>query len=589
MATESGSLSRVFRFIRPYRARLLGLFGLTVVLSVLVMLPPLVTRAIINNVLATENPNRQLFPILAACMIALPVMAAFARHVQTIGIAFLGQRFVYDIRVALYQHLLGLSQRYFHKNSAGRTVNRLMGDSGIVQQMLTAQSINIISDLVCATFAISATFLINWRLALLLCAIVTIFVLNYRMNIGRIRTATKGARSAGDRMSGGVQNRLSGNVAVKSFGAEERENLVFHDHSSATLGLGREAMLASNSFSMNTRLIQGLGRSAIYFLGCGMILRGDLEYGDVVAFTAYAMQLLGPAVRFSMLVQQLQNVAIATDRLFEVFAEEPEITTDPEAVPVEHLAGKVDFENIQFHYDEGQPVIREFTLHVEAGQTIALIGPTGCGKSTILSLILRFYDICGGRLLIDDIDISKIELHSLRRQFGIVLQEPLLFNVSIMENIRYGRSDATREEIIAAAKVAEIHDHIDSLPDGYDTVMGDSGVELSVGQKQRITIARAVAANPAILIMDEATSALDSDSEQAIQKAMDRVLQNRTCFVVAHRLSTIRNADQIILLDEGCIAEKGSHDELMALPHGRYHELYEKHMGAGVISEEEEE
>jgi subfamily B ATP-binding cassette protein MsbA len=587
MPTETGSLTRVFRFVRPYRNRLLALFFLTVFLSVLVMLPPLVMRAVINNVL-TEG-RRELFPALAICMIALPVLTALARYTQTIGIAYLGQRFVYDIRVTLYQHLMSLSQRYFHKNSAGKIVNRLMGDSGIVQQMVTAQSINIISDLVCATFAISATFLISWRLALLLCVIVTIFVVNYRMNIGRIRTATKGARTAGDRMSGGVQNRLAANVAVKTFGAEPRENLVFHEHSVATLGLGREAMLASNTFSMNTQLIQALGRSSIYFLGCAMVLSGDLQYGDIVAFTAYSMQLLGPAVRFSELVRQLQNVSIATDRLFEVFAEEPEITTDPEAVPTKQLRGEVDFENVSFHYEEGHPVIRDFSLHVEAGQTIALIGPTGCGKSTILSLILRFYDICGGRLSIDGIDIRKIELHSLRRQFGIVLQEPLLFNVSIYENIRYGRSDATREEIIAAAKVAEIHSFIEGLPDGYDTIMGDSGVEISVGQKQRITIARAVASEPSILIMDEATSALDSDSEQAIQKAMDRVLKNRTCFVVAHRLSTIRNADQIILLDDGLIAEKGNHDELMAIPDGRYRELYEKHMGAGVIAEEEEE
>jgi subfamily B ATP-binding cassette protein MsbA len=587
MPTETGSLTRVFRFVRPYRNRLFALFCLTVMLSVLVMLPPLVMRAVINNVLT--DGRRELFPALAICMITLPVLSAFASYTQTIGIAYLGQRFVYDIRVSLYEHLMRLSQRYFHKNSAGKIVNRLMGDSGVVQQMVTAQSINIISDLVCATFAISATFLISWRLALLLCVIVTIFVVNYRMNIGRIRTATKGARTAGDRMSGGVQNRLSANVAVKTFGAEPRENLVFHEHSVATLGLGREAMLASNTFSMNTQLIQSLGRSSIYFLGCAMVLSGDLQYGDIVAFTAYSMQLLGPAVRFSELVRQLQNVAIATDRLFEVFAEEPEITTDPEAVPTKHLRGEVDFENVSFHYEEGHPVIRDFSLHVEAGQTIALIGPTGCGKSTILSLILRFYDICGGKLSIDGIDIRKIELHSLRRQFGIVLQEPLLFNVSIYENIRYGRSDATREEIIAAAKVAEIHSFIAALPDGYDTIMGDSGVEISVGQKQRITIARAVASEPSILIMDEATSALDSDSEQAIQKAMDRVLKNRTCFVVAHRLSTIRNADQIILLDDGLIAEKGNHEELMALPDGRYRELYEKHMGAGVIAEEEEE
>ena len=222
---------------------------------------------------------------------------------------------------------------------------------------------------------------------------------------------------------------------------------------------------------------------------------------------------------------------------------------------------------------------------MKPGQTVALIGPTGCGKSTILNLLLRFYDITGGELLIDDLDIHQYELHELRHQFGIVLQESLLFSISIKDNIRYSRPSATMEEIVNAAKTAEIHDFIMTLKDGYDTLVGDYGVELSVGQKQRINIARAICADPAILIMDEATSSLDSDSELAIQHAMDKVLQGRTSFVVAHRLSTIKNSDQIILLDKGVIQEQGTHDELMAMPNGRYHDLYTKHMGKGVIEE----
>jgi ABC-type multidrug transport system fused ATPase/permease subunit len=309
-----------------------------------------------------------------------------------------------------------------------------------------------------------------------------------------------------------------------------------------------------------------------------------MTYGDVTAFTAYAMQLLGPAVRFSQLISQLQQVSIATERLFEIFDEKPEVVNDPDPV-VMPIKGQVDFKHVQFYYEEGKPVINDFSIHVEPGQTVALIGPTGCGKSTILNLLLRFYDITGGELLIDGVNIKKLDLHSFRKQFGIVLQESLLFSVSIRENIRFSRPTATDEEIEAAAKVAEIHDFIMTLDKGYDTLVGDFGVELSVGQKQRINIARAICANPAILIMDEATSSLDSDSEQAIQKAMDRVLIGRTSFVVAHRLSTIKNSDQIILLDKGVIQEQGTHDQLMAIPNGRYHDLYTKHMGKGVIEE----
>ena len=583
MSESSSSFAKTLVFIRPYRWRLFGLVSLTVLLSLLAMMPPLVTRAILDEVL-TEG-KRQLFFGLAVCMVVLPVVTALCRFFQTVGIAYVGQRFVFDVRVTLFEHFLNLSLRFFGKHSVGKLVNRLMGDSGIVQQMLTAQSINVVSDLVCATFATTVTFLINWRLATLLFIVVTIFVINYRSNIRRIRRATKGSRAAGDRMSGGVQNRLVGNLAVKTFGAEGREHEVFRLHSEAALGLGREAMVASNTFSMNTNLIQGLGRSLIYFLGCGLVLGGEMTYGDVVAFTAYAMQLLGPAVRFSQLVQQLQNVAIATDRLYEVFDESPEVRNCSDPVPVTELKGKVDLLDVHFHYEKENPVLRGITLHASPGQTVALIGPTGCGKSTVLSLLLRFYDVCSGELRMDDLDVRRLDLRTFRQHFGIVLQEPLLFGTTIAENIRYGRPSATPGDIEEAARVAEIHDFIMTLPDGYETVIGDYGIELSVGQKQRITIARAVATDPGILIMDEATSALDSDSEQAIQRAMDRVLEGRTCFVVAHRLSTIRNADQIVLLDKGVIVEQGHHEELMALPAGRYRDLYTKHMGGGVLDE----
>jgi ABC-type multidrug transport system fused ATPase/permease subunit len=583
MSERRHNLAKILAFAYPYRTRLLGLMALTVLLSVLAMLPPLITRAIIDKVL-TEG-RRELFTGLAVCMFVMPLVMAVCYYIQSLGIAQVGQRFVFDIRIALYHHMLGLSLRFYGKHSAGKLVNRLMGDSGTVQQMLTGQTINVISDLVCAAFAVTATFAINWRLATLLALIVLIFVLNYRFNIHRIRRASRSSWSAMDRLSGGVQNRLVANVAVKTFGAEERENTVFQRHSDNTLEFGREAMVAGSNFSLNTNLIQNLGRSLIYFLGCAMVLSGDLTYGDVIAFTTYAMQLLMPAVRFSELARQIQQVGIATERLFEIFDEIPEIRNDPHPLAVSHLEGRVDFNNVYFEYEKGRPVIRGLDLHVDPGQTIALIGPTGCGKSTVLALLLRFYDIRGGELLIDGVDIRKYDLHSFRRHFGIVLQEPLLFSTTIAENIRYGRPAATREEIEAAARVAEIHDFIMGLAKGYDTFVGDYGVELSVGQKQRINIARAVAANPAILIMDEATSSLDSDSERAIQKAMDRVLQGRTSFVVAHRLSTIRNADKIVLLDQGRIAEMGRHDELMDMPDGRYHDLYTKHMGAGVLTE----
>ncbi len=578
-----GNISKVLVFMRPYYFRLYILLGLTVAKSVMIMIPPIVRMELVDRVFTQRDTS--VFFVLGFLMVSVPTVSAFMGYLQTVGIGYLGQRFVFDIRSSLYEHFMHLSLRFFGKYSVGKLVYRLMGDSSIVQNMMTGQSVGVISDLVCSTFAIVATVAINWRLSIVLFFFVLIFVLNYKFTIQPLIEASKSTRRAYDRLSGGVQNRLVANMAVKTFGAEGRETGTFKEQSDTTMAYEKEQGITGNTFSMNVNLIYCLGYSVIFFLGCGMVLKGDMTYGEVTAFTSYSLQLLGPALRFSNLVSLLQQVAIATDRLFEIYDEKPEVKNDPNPIPIPKMRGEVDFKNVEFHYEEGKSVLKDITIHCNPCDTTALIGPTGCGKSTVLNLILRFYDITGGELLVDGHDIRKLDLHQFRKQFGIVLQEPLLFGVSIRDNIRYSRPMASDDEVIAAAKAAEIHDFVMTLKDGYDTLVGDFGIELSVGQKQRITIARAICADPAILIMDEATSSLDSDSEQAIQRAMDKVLAGRTSFVVAHRLSTIKNATQIILLDKGYIQEQGTHDELMAIPNGRYHELYTKHMGRGVIED----
>ncbi len=574
-------------FLRPHTRRIVFLILLTAALSILTMLPPLLIRAIIDRVI-TEG-QRNLFLILGFCMIAVPLAVALLRYLQTVGIAHLAQRFILDLRYRLYNHLLNMSQRFYSHHSAGKLVNRVMGDTGIVQRALTARSFGIISDFVAAAFAVSAVFLINWRIALLVLLIVIGFVVNYRLSIQKIIRATRGYRASMDRLSGGVQNRLLGNQAVKTFGTEDREQEEFTGEAYTSMALTTEASVRAARFSMNSKLLQQMGRMTVFFVGCYFVLHEQMSYGDVVAFTAYTMQLLNPAVRFSELVRTFQDVRIALDRIFEIFHAEPEITNPPDPVYIDEINGDVEFCQVDFHYSPEAPVLRDFSLQVPAGSTVALIGPTGCGKSTILNLLMRFYDVVSGEIKIDNQDVRKYDLQSLRRQFGVVLQEPLLFDISIADNIRYSRPSASQADIETAARAAEIHDYILSLPHGYQTIIGSEGIEMSLGQKQRITIARAIAADPAVLIMDEATSALDSESERAIQKAMERILQGRTSFIVAHRLSTIRNADLIVLLREGQIDEMGSHEELMAQENGRYRQLYEKFMGKGIISDDDEE
>lgn len=569
--------------LAPHRRRMLGLLALTIVLSVLAMLPPLVLRAIVDNVITPGD--RAPLLLLGLAMILLPLLSAGCSYLQTLGIAYVGQKFVFDMRQSLYRHLLRLSMRFFGKTGVGMLVNRLMGDTGAVQNLLTAQTISILSDLICSAFAIAATFLINWRLALLIVLMIAVFVINVRYNMASLRQSNRNYQRSMDRLSAGLQDRLMTNLVVKSYGAEGREQGAFRAQSDASLQQVRALQQVNTTFANNTQLLAEAGRASIYFAGCAMVLMDLMTYGDVLAFTTYAMQLLWPSVRFSLLAKQIQDVGVAADRLTELFSEAPEIRDEPAALSVRRLSGRVDFEHVSFHYESRKPVITDFNLHVEPGQTVALIGPTGCGKSTILSLLLRFYDVTGGVMRLDGQDVRTLRLKQLRRQFGIVLQEPQLFTATIANNIRYARPGATQAEIETAARVAEIHDFIMTLPNGYETVIGVEGTQLSTGQKQRITIARAVAADPAILIMDEATSALDSESERAIQVAMERVLKNRTAFIVAHRLSTIRTADVIVLMHQGRVVEQGRHEELMQIPGGRYAAIYAKFMVRGSVDD----
>ena len=583
MGTNS-TFSKVFAFARPFRLQLLGMIVLTSVLAAISVMPPLIVRMIINRVIGEGETD--LLPAIIVIYVAITLLTAGCGYLQTLAMAFVGQSFVMHVRTAVYDHLLGLSLSFFSRESTGKLVNRLMGDSGVLQQALTVTTLQVISDLICATFAISATLFINWRLAIPLYILLLLFVLNYRLNIGRVRKLARAQRSAEDRVASGVQNRLAANLTVKTYGTELREGLLFHEQSAASLDLAREGQVVTSDFMRNSELLQAAGYAVIFFLGCAMVLDGTASYGDVTAFCSYTMLLISPAVRFSLLAQQLQNVKISAERLFEILDEEPVVTERPGAEEMHDCRGAIRFEDVHFGYVPDKEVLKGISLDVEPGETVALVGTTGCGKTTILSLLMRLFDVTGGHITIDGRDVRDLTLKSLRSCFGIVLQESLLFSVSVADNIRYGKPQATQKQVEFAARIAEIHDEILALPRGYESRVGDHDVQLSVGQKQRIAIARAILADPAVLIMDEATSALDTNSERAIQVALDRFLTGRTAFIVAHRLSTIRNADKIVFLDAGRIVECGPHDELMKIEGGRYRRLYETHVGAGHLSEE---
>jgi ABC-type multidrug transport system fused ATPase/permease subunit len=581
---KNSVLKKIMPFVRPFRMQLFGMLALTAFLSVVSMIPPLLTRSIINNVIGDRRTD--MLPAIIFMFVVTAALGTGLGYFQVVGMAYIGQSFVMRVRTAVYTHMLYLSMSFFGRESTGKLVNRLMGDSSVLQQMLTVTSLQIISDLICAVFAITATFFINWRLAIPLYLLAFLFALNYKMKIDSLRHLARSQRNAEDRVASGVQNRLVANLTVKTFGTEAREGSDFHHQSALSLDLAREGQVASATFWINTWLLRDVGYVVIFFLGCAMVLNGTANYGDVTAFLSYSMLLLWPAVRFSVLAQQMQSVKISAERLFDILDEQPQIVNRPQAQVHPKIKGAVTLDHISFAYIPETKVLQEISLEVKAGETVALVGPTGCGKSTILSLLMRLYDVTEGAILIDGVDVRDFDLKSLRRHFGIVLQESLLFTVSIADNIRYARPSASRKQVEFAARIAEIHNEILELPNGYDSIVGEREVQLSVGQKQRLAIARAILADPAILIMDEATSALDTNSERAIQVAMDRFLLGRTAFIVAHRLSTIRNASKIVLLDGGRIVECGSHDELVVIPGGRYRKLYETHAGSGILADE---
>jgi subfamily B ATP-binding cassette protein MsbA len=327
-------------------------------------------------------------------------------------------------------------------------------------------------------------------------------------------------------------------------------------------------------------MLQGLKNTFLFALGCYLVVKREITYGDVTAFMSYSFRVFQPAVNFTEIANQLERTMVSASRIFEVMDQAPEVQDRPGAVPLPPIVGHVRFEDVCFEYLPGKPVLRGINLEAPPGATVALVGHTGCGKTTLTSLLLRFYDVKSGRITVDGHDVRDVKVRSLRKQIGQVLQDSVVFNTTLRDNIRFGKPDATDAEIIEAAKIAEIHDFIVRTPEGYDTVLGERGVKLSVGEKQRLAIARAVITDPGILVLDEATASLDSNSEALIQKALQRVLQNRTSFVIAHRLSTIVNADLIVVMDAGEVLETGRHFELLSRPGSFYKHLYEQQYAA---------
>ena len=587
-----GNFQSIYSLIRPYRAKLYVSLVLTVCDSILRLLPPLILAILIDRV--AGQGLWSLLGLLITLLIIHALVTGISNLFNIYLIQWVSRRIAFDMRMGMYRRLQRLSLNYFHHHSTGMLLERLMSDVSQIQILCTSQMVQAVLDAAGCTFALTVMFWVNWRLTIVALIFLPLYVLNYRICVKRIRQANEHLRSKRDDISDSLQQNLEGALVVKSFGQEQRETRQYSAQCSRALQLGIRTNVWGGLFNSGSVLVQVIAQSTILFLGCYLVIDGRMTYGAVLAFVAYTLYILGPAVRFSDLFNQVEQAMVSVRRVNEVMQAQPDIQDSANARGLKDLRGKIELENLWFKYDSrassnSQPgddsaqkseyALADVSFTAEPGKMVALVGHTGAGKTSIAKLLFRFYDPSEGRVLIDDHDIRDVRLAELRKAIALVPQEPVLFQATMAENIAYGRPKASMEEITAAAEIAELHDVILGLPDGYDTQIGQANFKLSNGQRQRVAIARAILKDPAILILDEATSSLDSESERSIQRALGRMMQGKTSLVIAHRLSTIVHADLIVVMQNTRVVQQGTHWQLLGTP-GPYRDLYEKQFAA---------
>lgn len=574
------TFKRLLDFLRPHwRSVVTGIAAL-VAITLLELMPMQAWRYIVDNLLdpGSRRPTSErlwMLSLIALGLALLHVGIAGLNRTRALIMHVLGERFILDLRRSIYGHLQKLSLTYFETRQTGEIMSRVTNDSEVVEEFVTHASDTLVADTLRVVAIAAILFWMSRPLAIV--AIIPVLPLGL-ITFKYSRKVRKNYRMTRERlgdMNARLQDNLSGIHVIKSFARENHEYDRFSKEAEDFYNMRVEVIRLWTSFFPITQLIVMLGMVAMWWYGGRMVIlqMGHVKLGTVVAFIGYISMFYQPVANIARINDTIQRALAAADRIFEVIDTEPDLSDAVDAVEMPPIAGAVSFEDVHFSYSTGEEVLSGINVHCRPGQIVALVGRSGAGKTSIVNLIPRFYDPTSGRVLIDGIDIRGVNQQSLRRQIGIVLQDTFLFNGTIRENILYGRLDATDEEVLEAAKAANAHEFIVDMPQGYDTEIGERGIKLSGGQKQRIAIARAILADPRILILDEATSSVDSESEYLIHRAMDRLMQGRTTFVIAHRLSTVKHADLIVTLESGRIVEVGDHKTLLERE-GAYSQMY---------------
>jgi ATP-binding cassette subfamily B protein len=571
------TFKRALGLLWPHRLLLAGYLSAIAVGSLVGLGPPLIIREIIDEAIPDSDGSR--LNLLILLMAAVILIGALNGVLQSFLGNSISQTMMFDLRERLYSHLSRMSLRWFTANRSGETLSRINNDVGGIHSVISDTLGNVVGNVITLVSTFALMLALDWRLAVFSLVVIPFFVIPAR-RVGNVQRALQlETQQQLANMNSQMQETLSvsGILLMKTFGRQADESSRFRGVADQVRGLNIRRAMVGRWFMMAMGLFGSVGPAVVYWYGGHQVMGGDTTLGTVVALAGLLPRLFGPVTSLlNVNVNILSSLALF-ERIFDYLDLEPEIAERPDAVELKDSRGRIQLRNVSFSYLDGQPVLRNVSLEVEAGGFAALVGPTGAGKTTIAYLVPRLYDVDNGQVLVDGLDVRDLTLESLANAVGMVNQEPFLFHSSILDNLRYAKPDASDSEVEAAARAANIHDFISRLPEGYDTVVGERGYRLSGGEKQRVAIARSLLKDPAILILDEATSSVDSVTERAIQEALDRVTSGRTVLAIAHRLSTVLAADVVYVVDDGRIVESGTHAELVAAE-GRYAMLYQQQL-----------